>query len=195
MNNPNPSFIDDLKHSEAAEHERYWQSVYLEAFGNVAAQVKCNGYATQRAGVDRLVYLDTHHCLYIEEKLREPNERCSDPEKDIALEYLSNDRTGAPGWIEKDLTVDFLAYAWESTGTCLLLPWLLLRRAWRLNADRWKALASSNDHNGFWHVKSINNRDTENEYTTISIAVPTQKVWGAIARASKVTVPFVVPKE
>lgn len=41
------------------------------------------------------------------------------------------------GWIEKQLVIDYLAYAFMKTETVLLYDWQMLRKAWLQNKMEW----------------------------------------------------------
>lgn len=127
------NFIERLSFSERASDESFWLSVYRKAFPGMVNHMPCPGdNETQRAGIDRLILLNNGRVLRIDEKKREK------VYPDILLEYISVDTTGAPGWIEKNLAIDYLAYAFMPTQRVYLLDWLTLRRAWVANRDNWK---------------------------------------------------------
>lgn len=56
---------------------------------------------------------------------------------DILLERWSDEERGNPGWIQKPLACDFIAYAFAPSRRCYLLPVVPLQRAWRLNGRLW----------------------------------------------------------
>lgn len=82
-----------------------------------------------------------------------------------------------PGWLVKDLACDFIAYAFVPTRKCYLLPFRLLRRAWRQNRTLWVSKANA-DKEGFWWVDAPNKG-----YVTRSIAVPIETLLLAIGGA------------
>lgn len=43
----------------------------------------------------------------------------------------------APGWVQKPLACDFVAYAFAPNRRCYLLPVVPLQRAWRDNGESW----------------------------------------------------------
>lgn len=158
-------FRERLAFSEAASSEPFWDAVYRKAFPNLVNHMQTLGpTASQRSGVDRVLHLANGRTLYIDEKKREKEY------PDILLEYVSNDRSGAPGWIEKDLAIDYLAYAFMPSQRCYLYPWLLLRRAWLNYGKQWKA--------DYRKVKAQN--DT---YATWSVAVPIPELRKAISQS------------
>ena len=111
-------FQERLSWSESASDEPFWNEVYSIAFPTMIACVPLKGdNQNQRMGRDRLVYLENSKEIYIDEKKREKDY------SDILLEYVSVDTTGAPGWMEKDLSIDYLAYAFIPSETVYLYPW------------------------------------------------------------------------
>ena len=84
------------------------------------------------------------------------------------------------GWIDIDLSIDWLGYAVPSIGGSVgcvtFFPWAPLRRAWaRLRAD-W-TLAAKRSADGFRVVESGKNN---NGYVTRSIAVPRRVLLDAV---------------
>ena len=126
-------FKNDLAYSLASSTEAFWDAVYKKAFPGMTGSMLCpNAGPTQHMGIDRVILLSNGRCLYVDEKKRR------EKRGDILLEYLSNDRTGALGWIEKDLSIDYLAYAFMETRQVYLYAWPLLRRAWLHYGPEWK---------------------------------------------------------
>ena len=166
------SFNDQLKWSEAAGYEPFWDAVYRKAFPNIVNHMMCSGNtAGQRMGVDRLIYLANNLTIAVDEKKRK------EVWPDVLLEYVSVDTTGAPGWMDKDLAIDYLAYAFIPTKQCYLFPWQLLRRAWLHFRGEW-IQDGKQRRNGCRIVYAKNNG-----YTTHSVAVPIKTVQSAIQRA------------
>ena len=158
-------FDQCLEFSEAASDEPFWDAVYRKAFPSMLWHQVCNGDTNgQRRGVDRLVYLSNDSVLRIDEKKRR------EQYTDILLEYISVDTTGAPGWIEKDLAIDYLAYAFMPTRRVYLFDWLMLRRAWLGYGARWKQK--------YRNIKARNNG-----YHTHGVAVPIGVIQNAVADA------------
>lgn len=147
-------FYERLAFSINHVNEPFWMAVYEKAF----PQMECAMPVTSKSqgqylGIDRVIYLDSGKTLYIDEKLREKDY------PDIALEYISNDQSGSPGWIEKDLLIDYMAYAFLPSQRCYLFDWLMLRRAWLAFKDIWK--------DEYFNVPAKNVG-----YTTWSVAIP-----------------------
>ena len=87
----------------------------------------------QHLGIDRVIQLGSGKTLYIDEKKRDKDY------KDFFLEYESiGPHYYAKGWIEKDLFIDYLAYAFFPSRQCYLLPWLMLKTAWLIHGSGWK---------------------------------------------------------
>lgn len=158
-------FKNDLAYSEAASDESFWDAIYKKAFPNMVNHMLCSGNTqSQRMGIDRLILLSNGRTLSIDEKKRR------EEYQDILLEYISVDTTGAPGWIEKDLTIDYLAYAFMKSKRVYLFDWLALRRAWQHYKDTWKRIYPT--------IQAQNNG-----YKTLSIAVPIETVRNAASLA------------
>jgi hypothetical protein len=126
-------FHERLEMSQRASDEPFWLEVYRKAFvGYVGCLPVLGDSPAQRMGIDRFVILSSGQELRIDEKKRE------EVWPDILLEYLSNDQTNAPGWMEKDLHIDYIAYAFMPAKRVHLYPWHLLRRAWIQHGATWK---------------------------------------------------------
>lgn len=167
---PIHNFNERLAYSEAASCEPFWDAVYHKAFPNLINHMQCNGNtASQRQGVDRVLHLSNGKTLYVDEKKR------TQVYQDILLEYVSVSTTGAPGWMEKDLMIDYLAYAFMPTKRVYLFPWLMLRRAWLHYRDEWI--------DQYPRVVAMNR-----EYETYSVAVPIKVVQKAVSLSSIIDV-------
>ena len=147
-------FNERLNYSEQAGHEDFWNAIYEKAFPSMVFHKLCTGNCQgQFLGIDRVIQLSSGKTLYIDEKKREQEYG------DILLEYISVDTTGAKGWIEKDLQIDYLAYAFMQSKRCYLLPWQLLKRVWRHYGQEW--------------IKKYPKIEAQNKtYKTISVAIP-----------------------
>jgi hypothetical protein len=172
--------LHDFKTSLARSHEYedapWWEDVYAKAFPGYAAaiSVRADGWA-QRGGIDRVITLKSGKTVTVDEKIREEDW------PDILLERWSDRDRKTPGWIQKDLACDFIAYAFVPTQRCYLFPFLTLRAAWILEGRRWCELAQDK-LGGFSGVLAKNNG-----YTTESIAVPTDILLASIRQAMVVT--------
>jgi hypothetical protein len=129
----NNDFKKDLAYSLEASQAEFWDRVYAKAFVDLRETRICDTPEWQRKGVDRFIYLTSGRVFAVDEKVRR---KVYD---DIFLEIVSIDTTGAPGWIEKDLCIDYLAYAFMPIERVYLFPWPMLRRAWLHYRDEWKA--------------------------------------------------------
>lgn len=162
-------FQESLSASHRASDLPIWEEVYRSAFPSFCAMVDHREDGEhQRAGIDRSVVLQNSKQILIDEKIRWK------PYDDIALEYLSNDRTGAPGWVCKPLRADYIAYAIAPLGRCYLLPVVQLQIAWSRKGEMWKATCP--------HIKAKNYN-----YTTHSVGVKPSELFPAIGSAFRVT--------
>lgn len=164
-------FQEDLEYSQSASEEGFWSAVYGSAFPGCVSVINNRKNPAQYAGIDRTITLPSGSTIYIDEKKRR------DEYSDFLLEVVANDKTGAPGWIEKDLLIDYLAYAFMPSRRCYLFPWLLLKRAWAKWGDRWKAEAKAN-RAGFRTIWAENPG-----YKTWSITVPEAVLKSTITEA------------
>lgn len=157
--------VHDFKTSLARSHEMedapWWEPVYRRAFPafHSMMSVRRDGWA-QRGGIDRVVTLKSGKTLTIDEKVRDSDW------PDILLERWSDVGRKTPGWIQKDLACDFIAYAFIPSQQCYLLPFLTLRKAWIDNGREWVSFAEQRK-NGFAIIDAKNRG-----YITQSVAVP-----------------------
>ncbi|MEG3124445.1 hypothetical protein [Sphingomonas sp. GB1N7] len=113
----------------------WWMPMYQKAFPTLvsAVAVREDGWA-QRGGIDRLLTLACGRTYTVDEKVRTADW------PDVLLERWSDEARKLPGWVQKPLACDFIAYAFAPAGTCLLLPVAALQRAWRQHGRQWIAL-------------------------------------------------------
>jgi hypothetical protein len=163
---------DSLEYSHSQADAPYWQEVYRLAFPDAVSTVdlRHDGWH-QKAGRDRAVILSTGRSVFIDEKVRR------ETWDDIAIEVWSvypkagsrpwPPRDGAiPGWGAKPLDCDYLAYAFESSQTCHLFPFLGVRAAWEKHGAMWRQKATLKE-DGFRWIEADNDR-----WWSVSIAVP-----------------------
>ena len=165
MNN----FLDDLNFSHESEDYPFWEEVYSKAFPSFKAMTntRTDGQL-QRLGIDRTIILSSGKAVYVDEKVRRKDYG------DILLEYLSNDTKGSPGWVEKPLFCDYIAYAILPTRMCFLFPVPQLQAAWIKNKSEWMK---------DYHVKQADN----NGYKTWSCPVPIPVVFKAIGSCLRIS--------
>lgn len=173
MNTPNTvqvhQFDKQLAESENPIYEPFWREVYQVFFPTMVNCMPGFGDTeSQRRGIDRVILLRNGELITCEEKLRQ----IVDP-GDFLLEYISSDNTQTPGWIEKNLAVDFLVYAFYPQRRAYIFPWLLLRAAWLRCGHIWKKAYPA--------VKAPNEG-----YATLSIPVPRDELFRAIQEVSQV---------
>lgn len=135
------NFKKCLDTSHKIEDLPFWKEIYQKAFPTMVEMVnhRQNGWH-QAAGVDRSIILENSKQILIDEKTRGINKKTMQVYTDIALEYISNDYTGALGWVCKSLQSDYIAYAILPLGKCYFLPVLQLQAAWRKKEEKWKEL-------------------------------------------------------
>lgn len=169
------SFETDLAYSHSQADAPYWRPIYQRAFPTMrdCFDTRQDGWQ-QHAGIDRVVTLRDSTQILIDEKVRR------DDWPDILLEIWSDWERKKPGWARKDMRCDYIAYAFEPSHICYLLPFLPLRRVVEEQRVEWWA-AGSADRDGF-HIRRANNLDrkTGRAWVTVSLAVPTEVLLDAL---------------
>lgn len=125
-------FRASLAIAEGFTDASWWTDLYRKAFPSMlsAVSVRNDGWA-QRGGIDRVITLACGRVFTVDEKVR------TNDWPDILLERWSDEERAKPGWIQKPLACDFIAYAFAPSRRCYLLPVAPLQRAWRLNGRHW----------------------------------------------------------
>ena len=158
------TFEQDLMFSQKASDDLLWERFYRQLWPQVLKiEHNITNIEDQKIGIDRLIYLPHNRIIRIDEKKRRKQYN------DICLEYIHryDNGTTKPGWIEKDLAIDYLAYAFMDTKLCYFFPWDLLRRVWRENNENWLTKDMDLPAIGFSIVAAKNPT-----YMTFSLAVP-----------------------
>jgi hypothetical protein len=89
---------------------------------------------------------------------------------DILLEQWSDEARRSPGWVQKPLACDFIAYAFAPSRRCYLLPVAPLQRAWRLSGRQW--------------IERFGHRRARNvDYVSSNVPVPIAELMAAMVRA------------
>lgn len=164
-------FSDSLALSESFTDAPWWIDIYRRAFPKLASAVavRNDGWA-QRGGIDRVLTLDCGRTYTVDEKVR------MEDWPDILLERWSDEARRIPGWVQKPLACDFIAYAFAPSGVCYLLPVVPLQRAWRQHGKEW--------------IGRYGTRRAQNVgYVSVSVPVPTDVLMQAIA-AAMVVIPL-----
>lgn len=125
-------FAASLALSRSFSDAPWWPELYNRAFPTLvsAVSVHDDGWA-QRGGIDRVLTLSCGRVYTVDEKVR------THDWPDILLEQWSDEARRSPGWVQKPLACDFIAYAFAPSRRCYLLPVNLLQRAWRLHGRSW----------------------------------------------------------
>jgi hypothetical protein len=125
-------FIQSRDFSEAHAHDPFWEVVCREAFPDFRSMdVFTHDGWHQRAGVDRVVTLNSSRRIEIDDKVRRTNYN------DFFLETWSDVERKRPGWILQPLKCDYIGYAFLPSRRCYLLPFNDLRRAWTKHGADW----------------------------------------------------------
>lgn len=163
-------FNESLAIAEDAQTEVFWVHVYKKAFPDMIGEIKGKQRYTdsQIRGMDRIVVLENGKPITIEEKVR------TKVYDDILLEYISNDNLNRPGWIEKDLSIDYLAYAFLPNKTVYLIDWRALSKAWDKHKEEWKKR---------YKIAKAGNKT----YNAYSVCVPIDTLLEACKKANIIT--------
>ena len=166
-------FQADMQWSLKGSYEAFWHAVYWKAFPNVVTIELCSDLPRQKQGIDRLLHLSNGKALTVDEKKR------GREYADILLEYTSCEERNTPGWIERDLAIDYLAYGFMQSQRCYLFPWAMLRRAWAQFGQDWKAK--------YRPVRAATMIGST-QYHTLSVAVPIDVLRRAVSTAAIIDV-------
>jgi hypothetical protein len=158
-------FSDSLARSQRYAEAPWWGDAYQRAFPGFSAMtsVRNDGWA-QRGGIDRVITLKSGKTVTVDEKIRFSSWG------DILLERWSDEQRRVPGWIQKDLACDYIAYAFEPDRTCYMLPFLPLRRAWL-------------QHGRMWAQRHPTIRADNGSYISASVAIPIEELFCALNSA------------
>lgn len=160
-------FSDSLAYSQEQSHAGFWEQVYVRAFPDMIGMMSCDGKnQSQYLGIDRVIQLSSGKTLYIDEKKR------GREWDDILLEYISNDKSKTKGWMEKDLLIDYLAYAFMPSRRCYLFDWNMLRRVWLHKKEEWLG------DDSYKKIQAKNDG-----YTTWSVAIPKKELFDYMNRS------------
>ncbi len=131
-----------------------FDEIYYQVFPDLESIETITKLSLQKEGVDRIIHLPNGKRAVVDEKIRMKDYG------DILLEYLSNDKTGAPGWVIKPgMRTTILAYAIATSKTCYLIPFKKLQQVFKKNGEGWKSK---------YKIAYAKNKG----YTTESVAVP-----------------------
>lgn len=176
-------FQERLEWSADLSGEPQWIDFYRNVWPDMIAAVRIDAQSRwQKWGVDRAVFLPGGKCFLIDEKKREK------AYQDILLEEWSvcqfdwnaREITGPEdkrkvGWaLDAEKQCDFVAYAAPALDPpiCYLLPFELLRLCAARNLELWKQSSDCR------YPVAAKNKG----YSTVSIAVPWQRLKEALAQ-------------
>jgi hypothetical protein len=158
-------FHTDLEYSLNNRENEMFDEFYFRAFPSLARIELVEDLHLQKRGVDKILHLKNTKQILIDEKKRRKDYG------DILLEEYSNWERKVVGWLGRDKHTDYIVYAFMDTKRVVLLPFLLLQRAWLANYHDW-----SRDY----PRKFAKNKG----YTTSNIPIPNEVLFSAIKRAA-----------
>ena len=172
-------FNECLADSHAAEDLPFWNEVYEKAFPEMIVSLSHRQDGQhQRQGIDRSIILNNSKQVLIDEKVRFRNKITGKIYNDIALEYMSDEKRGIPGWVCKPLLCDFIAYAIAPLGKCYLLPVQQLQQAWAVNNKEWLK--------EYRTIRAENRGEGGHRWTTLSLPIPVGVLFKAIGQCLRV---------
>ena len=172
--------VHDFNASLAKSHKYqdawWWEHIYRQAFPSFESMqdIKNDGWA-QRAGIDRRIHLADGNTIDVDEKVRYKDYG------DILLEVWSDFDRKEPGWIQKPLPIDYLAYAVAPSATVYLFPFQLLQHTFRKNRSDWKR-AVDEGRPGYDAKKALN-ESRGRRWTTTSLVLPLDDLLAAMREA------------
>ena len=175
-------FQESLARGEDARNDPYWEAFFRKYFENLYHIEKVHDIEEQRQGVDWRLWLTNGKVITIDAKARFKNYG------DIALEYEHRYPSGQckPGWMDKDLGIDYIAYGIMPTRTCYLWNWPLLRRSWLHYKEEWIHKGEL-ETEGFRLIPAVNkDKSGKYIYTSWSVAVPMETLQRKIKVAKNV---------
>jgi hypothetical protein len=161
-------FRKDLQYSHEASEDPMWEhQIYPQWFSNLQS-VNNHKLAGdhQFMGIDKTIVLSNGKTYYIDEKVRRTDYG------DILLEVWSSEERRTPGWIQKPLIADYIAYAVLENGKAYLLPVQQLQEAWRQHGEQWKA--------EYGVRRAYTKLKYDRRYCSVSVPVPVNKLYQAI---------------
>jgi len=154
------NFQEQMEYSSLPTDEPAWEAFYRHFWPNMVGCHLVGGPSKwQQWGVDRVIYTASGQRFLIDEKKRAKDY------PDILLEEWSVWRGEGVsgnkiGWtLDDEKRCNFIAYAIPSAKRCYLLPFELLRQAFRANLERWRC--------NYRTVKARNH-----DYETVNVPVP-----------------------
>jgi hypothetical protein len=124
-------FHSELEFARSKAVRDFLREQYKRAWPDGQVNWNDRDNRAQRVGTDCTILLPGNRFLRCEEKVRRKHYT------DIALEYISNDRKGTPGWALVDGEHDFTVYALPDAGRCYILPWAALHKVAKEKIPLW----------------------------------------------------------
>jgi len=172
-------FKQDLEYS--TKHDKFWKEIYMSFFPSMAEMSSIvTDIELQKKGIDRVLTLENGKRILIDEKMRRSIYT------DILLEYKSNsNKDENDGWINKNLEINYIAYAFMPIQTVYMLDWNMLKRTWLKYGGEWYKKAKAKQ-DGLCFVSADNEL-----YNTLSIAIPIYILLDKMIESTVITLPIV----
>lgn len=111
--------------------ERQWRDILKRAFPTTAELIYVSDEKSNRRGSDWVLEHADGHFTRVQTKAQSPRY------DDFVIEYLANDSTNTPGWVNLELNADFIAYAIPKRRLVYFIPWPMLKEAWKQHGTTW----------------------------------------------------------
>lgn len=122
------SFHADLAFSNSKND--MWLRLYKQAFPDFKGIVRIDGdCVAQRQGIDCVIALANGNTVTVDEKL---------VRSDSDAFFIEWQAHGMPGWAEKKLSCDYIAYGFAPSEKAFLFPYQQFKRAWAKHGASWK---------------------------------------------------------
>lgn len=156
------SFSKSLADSKKDSKDPIWKQIYELLWPGHKDAQSFDSMVMQKAGVDDGIRWNGKTIL-IDRKFRKVR-KDGRAYNDIALEYLSDEAAGVPGWICKDTKADYWIYLNRMNKTAQLIPVKSAQAAWEKYKDDWM---------GYPRIPAYNNEHGR-KWTTLSRGIPVE---------------------
>lgn len=126
-------FNKSLINADSTEVTEFLEDFYKKYFPNIAVYAKAFSTRnhSQLMGIDTVIFLTNLKTITIDEKIR------YDVYDDYAIEVIKNNNTKQKGWMEEDMSLDYLNYVQFPIRRATMFNWPTLRRTYILNKEKW----------------------------------------------------------
>lgn len=152
------NFKEDLDESTLDTNDPLWIVVYKQKFGdNIKISKPVDDIEFQKKGVDKVIKHGNDTFSVIDEKVRYHDYG------DFLVEVTSCIHSNTPGWINKDLLTDYIAYHVKPSKKVIFVPFKPLQQMWKEYGDTF--------------TSTYGTREARNPtYTTLNVPIPLDRL-------------------